>query len=208
MKVLKVCHFTAKDENLGPPELRGQKMSAKSSLDLEPKNKEERKDGHWHEADGRCQAVKLEQLHKSTMCGTSQLLDVFQCLMLPFSIVISSKTIKNQKAQIMWDLDVFLLYVLLLDKLGGSYTEHVERSLVCTLEVRWQVLYLFPWLDWQLWCLEVAPVVKLTQSNGGARSLKPATLQEVNVVSSIGRHTSVSDRIVHGGILVGHLAIT
>lgn len=44
MKVLKVCHFTAKDENLGPPELRGQKMSAKSSLDLEPKNKEERKD--------------------------------------------------------------------------------------------------------------------------------------------------------------------
>lgn len=119
MKILKVCHFTAKDENLGPPELRGQKMSAKSSLYLEPKNKEERKDGHWHEADGRCQAVKLEQLHKSTMCGTSQLLDVFQCLMLPFSIVISSKTIKNQKAQIMWDVDVFLLYVLLLDKLGG-----------------------------------------------------------------------------------------
>lgn len=44
MKLLKVCRFTAKDENLGPPELRGQKMSAKSSLDLEPKNKEERKD--------------------------------------------------------------------------------------------------------------------------------------------------------------------
>lgn len=44
MKTLKVCHFTAKDENLGHAELRGQKMSAKSSLDLEPKNKEERKD--------------------------------------------------------------------------------------------------------------------------------------------------------------------
>lgn len=44
MKTVKVCHFTAKDENLGHAELRGQKMSAKSSLDLEPKNKEERKD--------------------------------------------------------------------------------------------------------------------------------------------------------------------